>query len=403
MKYSLFLYQYLLIYYLTPQIGRLFGVLPLGQISLALFLVAFTFKLKSMKIYYNRQLAYNRQLLFLITVLVVMIVVSMFVSNDVGNSIYQGIRFLLYTIVPFYFVAMMRHIDCDKIIDLLVFIALAQVGFALFEQITHINIFDYAFTYIKDIRAHIVRFDLYRVRTSMGTLSLGFFFITVYPLTYYKNSKLYKMARYMIPLGVVMTVSITAISLLVLEMIILNYHKLKKLLSLIQLLISFVVVISLLIYYGIAEKIIMSVETVLFAIEVADASVDKETGINASSRWEGTVQMFHLMREHLFDPIGYGELYNNWDRYMPFNTDPGIPLIWGVEIGVWAFFIYIAIFITALLLLKKQKNLLVSKYIAISLFTYFLMSLTTNHTDTLLIPFILFAMIIKLNREKKNV
>ena len=397
MKYSFFLYQYLLIYYLTPQTGRLLGVLPLVQISLLLLLIAFVFKLRDMKIFYNKQLAYSTQLLLLIVILTIMIFVSMFISNDVSNSIYLGTRILLYIFIPFYFVAMVRHIDLDKIIDLFILIALFQVGFALFEQITHINIFDYIFTYVKDIEDHNIRFDLFRVNTSMGPLALGFLFVTVYPLTYYKNSPLYRVTRYLIPLGTVMTVSISAMGLMALAIIILNFHKLKKLFSLVKLMMTLVMTLSVLVYYGIIEKIITSVSIVVLAVEATDASIDQETGINASSRVDGFIQLFELMQEYIFDPIGYGELFNNWDRYMPFSTDPGIPFMWGVEIGVWSLFVYIAIFVTAFKLLKRQKKLIVSKYIVISLFLYMLMSFTTGHTSTLLIPFLLFGIIIKFN------
>jgi O-antigen ligase len=86
---------------------------------------------------------------------------------------------------------------------------------------------------------------------------------------------------------------------------------------------------------------------------------------------------------------------------MPFNTDPGIPLMWGVEIGIWALVTYVLIFLTSFKILWKQRYDDRSRYILISLIGYFLMSFTTNHTDTLLLPFMLFAIIIRSHERQK--
>lgn len=400
-KYQLFIYQYLLIYFLTPGTGRLFGVLPLGQISLALLVLAFVYKLKDMRLYYNKNNIYEAWLIFLITVMVAMIIISMFVSNDASNSIYQATRILAYVFLPFFFILMLRYINVDKIIDLLIFIALAQVGFAVIEEVAHVNIFDYAFTYVVDYREEAIRFDLYRVHTNMGPLSLAFLFLTVYPLSYYKNSMFYKIARYIIPLGMVMTVSIAGMFLMLFSIVALNYYKLKKLFSMLKLLIVIAILFSLGVYFGVVEKVVTAFSMTIDAISTLNEAKNKAIGINAKSRFEGVFQMFKLMGEHLFSPIGYGELYNNWDRYMPFNTDPGIPLMWGVEIGVWALSVYIMIFLISFKLLITQKTVL-SKYFLLSLFMYMLMSFTTNHTDTLLTPFIILGIALSCDQKLKN-
>lgn len=402
MKYNFFLYQYLLVYYLIPGNGKMFGVLDLGKISLALLLMAFVSKLKDMKFYYNKKSIYSRCLLFLLVVLTVMIAFSMLNSNDVNNSLYVGMRFLLHVLIPFYFLLMIRQINMDDIIDLFIAIALIQVGYAVSAHILGYNFFDNFFTYTKDYGQTSIRFDLLRVKTSLGNLPLTIMFVIVYPFSYYKNSFFYKLARYLIPLGTVLTVSLTGMLFILFEIIMLNMHKLKNPTSFMKLTVIVAMLLFILNYVGILEPIIDAASNIVMALGTHDTETDKEFGLNTASRSEGFIYMFSLMIEHILNPIGFGELYNNWHKYILFNTDPGIPLLWGVEVGFWAFLTYIAIFLTAFMLLWKQKKQRIAKYFFFSLFSYFFVTFVTNHISTMVIPFIIFGLLIRLKSSKKS-
>lgn len=391
---NIILYQYIIIYYLTPHTGRLFGTISLVRVSLAILVVYLVYKVITTHKYKLTKNINHRLLLISVILFVISIFLSILYSEEFFYSFYESLRFLFYIILPFIYIGFIKHINFNRLIYIVIFIAFIQVIFAIFEVVIEKNIYDYFFTYVTEVENNLMRFGIPRAKTCLGPLSLAYFFTFVYPLTYLKNDLMYRVTRYMIPVGVILTGSIAGIGLVFMSLIIMNIKKLFVLKEVIKLLFIVFCILMFLYYSGIYNHIIDAVETVINAAEAIKEVNDNHSGFSFGSRTAGLYRVFELIPIYSFHPLGFNIVTLKFMDIIGFRTDISFVFHWIFEIGIWGVLFYIIIYIQALKILTNLKSS-ISFPILVSLIMYFIFSLSTEHLDSLLLPFIMFGIILR--------